>query len=89
MKCNEVLRLLKENGWTVIGQRGSHMKMINEQNPENGNHHFSQSWECRVRKGIGEEIIETSRNQAIGDEIKITQGVCLDHITHQYGIFSF
>lgn len=27
MKYSELIRLLKQNGWTTISQRGSHMKM--------------------------------------------------------------
>jgi len=27
MKYNELIRLLKQNGWVVVSQRGSHLKM--------------------------------------------------------------
>lgn len=27
MKCSELLRILKKDGWYVVSQRGSHLKM--------------------------------------------------------------
>jgi predicted RNA binding protein YcfA (HicA-like mRNA interferase family) len=58
MKCNDVLRLLKENGWTVIGQKGSHMKMINEHNPEKGIIIFPNHGSAELGKGLEKKLLK-------------------------------
>lgn len=33
MKCSELIRILRRNGWQVVSQKGSHIKMIHPSNP--------------------------------------------------------
>lgn len=33
MKCNELMRLLKQNGWVIVSQKGSHIKMKHAEKP--------------------------------------------------------
>jgi predicted RNA binding protein YcfA (HicA-like mRNA interferase family) len=49
---------LKENGWTVVGQRGSHMKMINEQNPEKGIIIFPNHGSAELGKGLEKKLLK-------------------------------
>ena len=36
MKCSELSRLLKRNGWVEVSQRGSHIKLFLPGCPERG-----------------------------------------------------
>jgi predicted RNA binding protein YcfA (HicA-like mRNA interferase family) len=33
VKCSELYRLLKKNGWVVVSKKGSHVKMKHDQLP--------------------------------------------------------
>ena len=58
MKCNEALRLLKMHGWSVLSQRGSHLKMINEGNPERGVIIFPNHGSAELGKGFEKKIMK-------------------------------
>ena len=58
MKCNEALRLLKIHGWSVLSQRGSHMKMINERHPERGMIIFPNHGSAELGKGLEKKLMK-------------------------------
>lgn len=56
MKCSEFFRLLKKDGWYVISQKGSHVKMRHETKsgilifPNHGSSELSGGLESKLRK---------------------------------------
>jgi len=56
MKCSEFFRLLKRDGWYVISQKGSHVKMKHPSKkgiiifPNHGSQELSKGLESRLRK---------------------------------------
>jgi len=56
MKCSELLRLLKKNGWDPISQRGSHIKLRHEEIegiitfPNHGSQEMAKGMEKKIRK---------------------------------------
>ena len=53
MKCSELFRLLKKDGWYPVSQKGSPVKLGHDKKKQDN--HFSTSWESGIRKMIGEE----------------------------------
>jgi predicted RNA binding protein YcfA (HicA-like mRNA interferase family) len=53
MKCSELLRILKRDGWYAISQKGSHVKMIHPQKigflivPDHGSQEIGKGLEKR------------------------------------------
>ncbi|MEY4330675.1 MAG: hypothetical protein RL609_1423 [Bacteroidota bacterium] len=52
MKCNELLRLLMKNGWVMVSQRGSHVKLILPNSPEKGVIIFPNHGSAELGKGL-------------------------------------
>ncbi|MEE9461728.1 MAG: type II toxin-antitoxin system HicA family toxin [Bacteroidales bacterium] len=56
MKCSELLRILKKNGWYVISQKGSHLKLAHEDKtnwiifPDHGSQEIGMGLEMRILK---------------------------------------
>jgi predicted RNA binding protein YcfA (HicA-like mRNA interferase family) len=56
MKCSELLRLLKKDGWIVISTRGSHLKMIHPTKkgliifPDHGSKEIGKGLEKKIFK---------------------------------------
>jgi mRNA interferase HicA len=59
MKCSELLRILKKDGWYVISQKGSHMKLGHPGKstriifPNHGSQEIGKGMENRIRKDAG------------------------------------
>lgn len=59
MKCSELIRILMRNGWIVISQRGSHLKMAhpNKTNilivPNHGANEIGKGLEKKLMKDAG------------------------------------
>jgi predicted RNA binding protein YcfA (HicA-like mRNA interferase family) len=59
MKCSELLRILKKDGWYPVSQRGSHMKLAHpvKKNviifPNHGNREVGKGFEKRILKDAG------------------------------------
>ena len=59
MKCSEFLRLLKKDGWFVVSQKGSHLKMKHEDKkgiiifPNHGSSELGLGLERKLRKQAG------------------------------------
>lgn len=59
MKCSEVLRMLKKDGWYPISQSGSHMKLIHDSKegiiifPNHGSHELGRGLEKKILKQAG------------------------------------
>jgi len=56
MKCSEFFRLLKKDGWFVVSQRGSHIKMRHPTKvgviifPHHGSQELGKGMEQKLRK---------------------------------------
>mgnify|MGYP000973914044 FL=1 len=56
MKCSEFLRILKKDGWFVVGQNGSHMKLKHPTKrgivifPNHGSDELGKGLEMKLRK---------------------------------------
>lgn len=56
MKCSELLRLLKKNGWYKISQSGSHMKLKHDNIseviifPNHGSAEIGKGLEMKIKK---------------------------------------
>lgn len=55
MKCSELLRLLKKDGWTVISARGSHLKLIHP--VKSGIIIFPDHGSKEIGKGLQKKIL--------------------------------
>jgi mRNA interferase HicA len=59
MKCSEVLRLLKKDGWYAISQSGSHMKLVHDVKegiiifPNHGSQELGKGLEKKILKQAG------------------------------------
>jgi predicted RNA binding protein YcfA (HicA-like mRNA interferase family) len=59
MKCSEVLRVLKKDGWLVISTRGSHLKMKHLTKrgliifPDHGSREMGKGLEKKIFKDAG------------------------------------
>ena len=56
MKCSELLKILKKDGWYAISQKGSHIKLAHPTKPNRiiFPNHGSQE----VGKGLGKRILK-------------------------------
>jgi len=56
MKCSELLRLLKKDGWVVVSTKGSHLKLKHLKKPgiiifpDHGSREMGKGMERRIRK---------------------------------------
>ena len=56
MKCSEFLRFLKKDGWYIISQKGSHLKMKHKKKkgivifPNHGSDELGKGLEMKLRK---------------------------------------
>ena len=59
MKCSELLRLLKKEGWYPVSQRGSHIKMKHPTRkgiiifPDHGSQEVGKGLEKKILKDAG------------------------------------
>ena len=59
MKCSELFRLLKKDGWYPISQKGSHVKMKHDQKegiiifPNHGSQEVGKGLEKKILKDAG------------------------------------
>jgi mRNA interferase HicA len=59
MKSSELVRLLEENGWYFVRQRGSHMIMRHPNKkgqivcPKHGSHEIGKGLEKKIKKDAG------------------------------------
>jgi len=59
MKCSELLRILKENGWFAISQKGSHLKLAHHTMtnkiifPDHGSREVGKGLEIKILKEAG------------------------------------
>jgi len=59
MKCSELFRLLKKDGWYPISQKGSHVKMKHDQKegiiifPNHGSQEVGKGLEKKMMKDAG------------------------------------
>jgi mRNA interferase HicA len=59
MKCSELLRLLRKDGWEVVSAKGSHLKMKHPEKPgliifpDHGSKEIGKGLEKRIRKDAG------------------------------------
>ncbi len=59
MKCSQLLRILKKEGWIVKSQKGSHLKMIHPNKkgfiifPNHGSAELGKGIEKAIRKQAG------------------------------------
>ena len=59
MKCSELLRLLKEDGWFIVSSRGSHLKMKHPVKegliifPDHGSKEMGKGLEKKLNKVAG------------------------------------
>ena len=59
MKCSELLRLLKKDGWHVVSQKGSHLKMKHDE--KSGIIIFPNHGSNEVGKGLQKKIMKQAR----------------------------
>ncbi len=59
MKCSELFRLLKKEGWYPVSQKGSHVKMKNDSRtgviifPNHGSQEIGKGLEQKILKDAG------------------------------------
>ena len=59
MKCSELLRILKRDGWYPVSQSGSHVKLKHDRKhgmivfPDHGSRELGKGLENRIRKDAG------------------------------------
>lgn len=59
MKCSELLRILKRDGWFVVSQKGSHLKLKHHIKtnmvifPHHGSQEMGKGMENKIRKDAG------------------------------------
>lgn len=59
MKCSELLRILKDDGWFVVSQRGSHLKLKHDEKygilifPDHGSREVGKGLQNRILKDAG------------------------------------
>ncbi len=59
MKCSQILRLLKKEGWDIVSQRGSHVKLRHKEKagsiiiPDHGSKELGKGLERKIYKQAG------------------------------------
>jgi predicted RNA binding protein YcfA (HicA-like mRNA interferase family) len=59
MKCSELLRILKKDGWYIVSQKGSHLKLAHPSKskqiifPNHGSQEVGKGLENRILKDAG------------------------------------
>ena len=59
MKCSELLKILTKDGWYVISQKGSHVKMKHDTKkgiiifPNHGNQEVGKGLENKIKRDAG------------------------------------
>lgn len=59
MKCSELLRILKRDGWYPVSQSGSHVKLEHDRKhgmivfPNHGSHELGKGLENKIKKDAG------------------------------------
>jgi mRNA interferase HicA len=59
MKCSELLRILKKDGWYPVSRKGSHLKLVHpvKKNviifPNHGSRELGKGMEIRILKDAG------------------------------------
>lgn len=59
MKCSQLLRILKKDGWYAVSQKGSHVKMRHETKkgmiifPNHGSQEMGKGLENKILKDAG------------------------------------
>jgi len=59
VKCSELLRLLKKDGWYIVSQKGYHLKMIHDEKsgilifPNHGSNEVGKGLEKKIKKQAG------------------------------------
>ena len=59
MKCSELLRILINDGWYAVSQRGSHLKMKHHSKsgiiifPNHGSQELGEGIELKIKKDAG------------------------------------
>jgi predicted RNA binding protein YcfA (HicA-like mRNA interferase family) len=59
VKCSELLRLLKKDGWYIVSQKGSHLKMKHDEKsgiiifPNHGSNEVGKGLEKTIKKQAG------------------------------------
>lgn len=59
MKCSQLLRILKKDGWYAVSQKGSHVKMRHETKkgiiifPNHGSQEMGKGLEKKILKDAG------------------------------------
>lgn len=59
MKCSELLRIIKRDGWYPVSQRGSHIKLVHPSKPgtiifpDHGRQEVGKGLEIRILKDAG------------------------------------
>jgi predicted RNA binding protein YcfA (HicA-like mRNA interferase family) len=70
MKCSELYRLLKKNGWYPVSQKGSHIKLRNDRFPgrviifpDHGQREIGKGLENKLLKDAG--LKEDDQNEKV------------------------
>jgi mRNA interferase HicA len=58
MKCSELYRILTRDGWYMVSQKGSHIKMIHDQ--KKGVIIFPNHGDQEVGKGLEKKLLKTA-----------------------------
>ena len=59
MKCSELYKILKKNGWYPVSQKGSHVKLRNDKKnnliifPNHGSQEIGKGLEIKIKKDAG------------------------------------
>lgn len=59
MKCSELLRMLRQAGWTEVSRRGSHVKLIHNDRdgliifPDHGSAELGKGLQLKIMKQAG------------------------------------
>jgi len=56
MKCSEALRILKKDGWYVVSQKGSHIKLIHPS--KKGSIVFPDHGSAELGKGLQKKLFK-------------------------------
>ncbi len=59
MKCSELLRLLRQDGWYIVSQKGSHLRLLHASKkgiiffPFHGANEMAKGMEIKIKKSAG------------------------------------
>ena len=59
MKCSDLFRILKKDGWYIVSQRGSHVKLEHDSKPgtivfpNHGSQELGKGMENKIKKEAG------------------------------------